>query len=201
MATRQLNSDKWSSAAGGEFNSQSEAQAHENLHKQSSSGPSFADGALGALWKIFCLIPHLIGLAVGAICGALLKAGVVGRVVLTALVAFAALIIMAMVQSALGFDEGVMNIVFGIVIWLIAIATGAWFWLCHYYVARRMDYKDFITLTKLCALIVFWGSIGVYLVGLIFRLNLGFGWAMGMTFLVAVAVWILRTRALASEVE
>ncbi|MDR2894632.1 MAG: hypothetical protein LBU97_04145 [Alistipes sp.] len=96
MAVRELNSDKWVSSAGGRFNSMAEAKMHENVTRSNNSGTNFQFEALGAIWKLFCLIPHLLGVAIGAVCGLVLKLGIVGRVILSALVAFAVLIFLLM---------------------------------------------------------------------------------------------------------
>jgi hypothetical protein len=170
---------------------------HENM-MGGGGGNGFADGMLGAVWKFFCLVPRLLGLAVGGLCGLILKLGMAGRVILSALAAAGALIILAVIATGLiHSDHVVVKTAVGIVEIVAALAVGAWFWLFHYKVVRQIPYRQFVALATRCMMICFWGTVvlGIALaVGSDMKSGAVTGMSMGISLTAAIVYWLWKTK-------
>lgn len=197
MANFNPTTGKWSDNGGGEHSSRNQAQMRGNM-MGNSSGNGFAEGILGALWKFFCLIPKLLGLMIGGLCGFILKLGVAGRIILSVLVALTTLFVLAIIASEVSFISS-KNIVVGIIELVLALAVGVWFWLWHYDVVKQIPYKQFVALTTRCTMICFWGPVIYYLFfavlklfGIVKSIPVGFFAAAGIALVVAIIYWILK---------
>jgi hypothetical protein len=209
MANYNPTTGKWeSNSMGGQFDSRNQAQMHENM-MGGGGGNGFADGMLGAVWKFFCLIPRLLGLAVGGLCGLILKLGIAGKVILSALAAAGALIILAVIATGLiHSDNVVVETAVRIVAIAAALAVGAWFWLFHYKVVRQIPYRQFVALTTQCMMICFWGTVvlGIALaVGSDMKSGAVIGISMGISLTAAIVYWLWKTKgydgAAAEEID
>lgn len=191
MAVRGFNEDKWRAAGGGEYDTREEALRAESV--RNNNGPNFQYEALNAIGKLFCLIPHLLGMVTGAVCGLILKLGIVGKVILTALVALFVFIILVLPLEELGATR---HAVWGIVSVVIelggAIAAGAWFWLRHYDVVKQMPYRNFVSLTTLCMVICFWGTIVLLIANSLWKWGIGYSGSMIIPLVAAIVLWLIK---------
>ncbi len=205
MANFNPGTGQWESKSGASFDNRYQAQASDDRMAQSSGsgGGDFASGMLDALFKIFVLIPKLLGLAIGGLCGLLLKMGMVGKVLLTALAAFGALLIVTLMATPLlTTDNKVVGTVLSIVMLAVAVAVGWWFWTRHHAVIKKMPYSHFVALTTRCMMICFWGPIGaslffvfLILANTVQKDPVGFLAWTGIALAVAIIYWILKTSA------
>jgi len=200
MANFNPTTGKWTDSGGGEHNSRVQAQMRGNM-MDSSSGGGFADGILGALWKFFCLIPRLLGVVIGGLCGFILKLGIVGKVAMSALAAAGALIILGVIANGVDFIDP-KSIIVGIIIIALALSVGVWFWLWHYDVVKKIPYRHFVALTTQCMLICFWGPIIYYLFFSVLKLfnaikeiPIGFFGAVGIALAGAIVYWLVKANA------
>jgi len=195
MANFNPTTGKWNSSGGGDFNSRIEAEQRDG------SGGNFTYGSswLTAIWKLFCLIPKLIGGAVGHLTGLLMKLGMVGKVILTALVAATVYIVVVIAFNELSFMIPVLNIILGVLMIALGLLAGVWFWMKHYQVVKQMSHGNIVKLTTQCVMICFWGAIilGTFfeilrLMGKIAKSPIGFGGAIGIPLVVAIVYWLMK---------
>jgi len=218
MANQDPTSGKWTTSSGtGSFDSRQQAMQWESVHGSNDSG-GFGDGmadaigkaAGGILGKIILFIPYLIAFIVGSLITLILKLGIVGKVILTALTIFVVYIFVYIL--AYTFSVGLINIRFTwlqeVLALIPAVLAGAWFWLRHYKVVKRFPWANYIALifnsmkVFLMIPILFLVAYIVYYLLLIGALidgtyskvinNMAAPVAFGVAFLSAVAYWFIK---------
>jgi hypothetical protein len=203
MANYNNETGKWDSVTGSSFDNRGQADAHDRMMGNRGGGNSnygFGNAMLAALWKFICLIPRLLGLAIGGLCGLILKLGITGKVILSALAAAGTLIILAVIATEIiTSDNAVIETIVGIIEIVAALAVGAWFWLFHYKVVEQIPYRNFVALTTQCMMICFWGAIILGIISVVFKLSLGFGGSIGIALAAAIVWWLWKAKTCASD--
>ncbi|MDR2894631.1 MAG: hypothetical protein LBU97_04140 [Alistipes sp.] len=73
-----------------------------------------------------------------------------------------------------------------------ALAAGAWFWIWHYDVVRQVPYRNFVSLTTLCMVICFWGTILLLIINAIWKIGYGYSGSILIPLAAAVALWLFK---------
>ena len=174
MANQDPTSGKWTTSSGtGSFDTRQQAMQWESVHGSKNSG-GFGDGmgdAIGGaigivLGKIIFFIPYIIAFVVGSLITLILKLGIVGKVILTALTIFFVYIFVytfsaGLINTGLAWLQEVLA-------WILAVLAGAWFWFMHYKVVKRFPWANYMILVfktlKLCCIIplLFLGAYIIY---------------------------------------
>lgn len=148
-------------------------------------------GLFGLLIKIAMLIPTIISWLIGLIVGGLLKLGIVGRVLLTALFAVVVIFVVAVpLQPFITMTEGAFfEVLFSVLLLAPAAAAAVWFYAKHYRVLKALPALTLAQHTKICGSILFWGIVAM---GVISQLIGGGGLHDGVIIFVPLtAAWIL----------
>jgi len=161
MANYNPGTGKWNTSSGtGEFDSRQEAEQWESVHGSGSSGGNSAAGIFDLIWGLFRLIPKFIGLLIGAFVSVLMRFGVAGKVMLTLLATFGTFLLLTIFASAFVDTE---NIFVSIALILLSALVGFWFWVKHYKALKQMPNSQFIKHATTSVMIVFWGTILLYI--------------------------------------
>jgi hypothetical protein len=174
-----------------------QAQAAVNQHE-------FGQGMVGLFLMIIFGIPKLCARLAGFIFALLFKAGFVGKIIQTVIVAITGMILGGMV-ILMPLSEGlrgsnVPGAVQGIVAALSVLGTGTilaiWYWLWHYDAVKHMPPNSFSKLLTYCVSICMYGAIVGTIIGFIS------GWegaklaTAGFTapFVIALIFWLSKTK-------
>jgi len=214
MANQDPTSGKWTTSSGtGSFDSRQQAMQWESVHGGKNSG-GFGDGmgdAIGGavgtvIGKILSFIPYIIAFVIGSLITLILKLGIVGKVILTAVTIFIVYVF------AYTFSAGLTNTGLAwlqeVLSWILAVLAGAWFWLMHYKVVKRFPWANYMILVfktlKLFFIIpfLFLGAYIVYYILVTVSLidgtyskvinNMAAPVAFGTAFLSAIIYWFRK---------
>ncbi len=169
----------------------------KEIKKSNDAHAAFGGGILKLL---FIGIPLLFAKILGFIVGLVLKMGIVGRTLTAALAAFGVFVVLIIVTSAMGINNN--NGIINALLLIPSILVGVWFWVQHYHTVKQMSFAVFVDLTTLCFSICFYGTIALAITGYLLLKwpgNMAFGAGMGISLLIAVAVWLLKSRDYSSE--
>ncbi|GHV86846.1 hypothetical protein AGMMS50255_1420 [Spirochaetia bacterium] len=180
-----------------EAGSEAAAQAAVTQHQ---FGEGMISVFLHAIYFIFILIPKLCVRFVGWIFGLLFKAGFVGKIIQTIIVAVAGFIISILLFnsliSALPLPDAVEDIVDLIVLLASGGGLAFWYFRCHYETVKFMSASNFSRLLLRCFTICLYGGIAGTLlaVGIMKQSPFAGLVAFGIPFIIALVYWLIKTK-------
>jgi hypothetical protein len=167
-----------------------------------AGGGTFIDGIMGiGFLAIFFWLPKIIGKLAGFFIGLMFKLGIVGRIIMTALVMIVGLLLIYIAATWLPLHGKVLTIVRALISLIGALGIGLWYWVYHHNTIKHRTIGDIAKSVAFCFSIIFYGSIilGILLWLMIGRTlpyeNMAFEFAVILSFAFAIYLWIKDSKA------
>ena len=162
---------KWYDDAGGtgSYHYETQDDASKAMGGGGAGGGGAMTGLAGGVFALVVLGPVIAAKLVGLIWGLLLKLGIVGKVITSALMIIAGPLFLALpfafARPLVRLMSNIGDASWGILIVGTALLASVWYYFWHYDVVKAMGYKVFSHLVGTFAMFFWFGGLGSVLIG------------------------------------